>query len=658
MKKLFTLISFLVFSVALMAQSQNVCEWQGNTITIRPVSDIDSLTFTLPDDAFTFTTGVGTPLTANSMSASFTLSFPYPITNPEVVRRIGVCYSYENETPTIEDSWKLYSSTYKDSWSITLDNLRRGTKYYYRPFVMVYDTPFYGPVKSCTTLSDSGEEETTPDSILQNFFAMQAYAFDVWSTNSHCYFGYPAEMIVRDMLTGDYTHVGETGYSHFISWGRNQYMGQDYMKQQFHWNYYYGFLSAVNYLIKSIDEATADAGSLGYLGASLAYRSMLYLDLARMYEFLPNDIFSDGKNTEGNTVLNLTVPIIDDKFSLPDSINIPRATREEMFDFILSDLSKAEKYIVNLSKQSSKSIPDLACVYGLKARLYMWVEDYAKAQEFARRAIDATTVKPLTESTALNTATGYNNLSDFMWGIPQDSETYAVKSGIINWTSWVSNQTTFGYTGSSTSLYVCMDKNMYERISDTDWRKKQWVAPAGSALEGQSHYLSESHKASIPPYASLKFRPNEGNAEDYIIGASTAVPFMRVEEMYFIEAEAAEHVAAGKGEALLTDFMKKYRDPAYTFKGGDAIDEIVFQKRVELWGEGHTFFDIKRLNMSVTRGYEGTNWQDTQSQLNTNGRPAWTNYVIVRTAANSNPALVDFNNPDPSDTYYPWNGSY
>ena len=483
---------------------------------------------------------------------------------------------------------------------------------------------------------------------------MPAYASDVWSTSSHCYFGYPAEMIVRDMLTGDYTHVGETGYSHFIGWGRNQYMGQDYMRQQFHWNYYYGFLGSVNGVIRAIDEETAAAGPLAYLGTALAYRAMLYLDLARMYEFLPNDIFTEGKNNEGTTVLNLTVPIVDDKITEEEAKNNPRATREVMFEFILGDLDKAEKYIVNLTNRSSNSMPDLACVYGLKARLYMWVEDYAKAQEFARKAIDAATVSPITESVALNLSTGYNRFSDFMWSIVQNSETYAVQTGIINWTSWVSNQTTFGYTGASTALYVCMDKSMYERISDTDWRKKQWVAPAGSALEGQSNFMSEADRQLIPAYASLKFRPNEADAEDYLIGASSAVPMMRVEEMYFIEAEAAEHVSAGTGIALLTDFMKQYRDPAYAFKGGDAIDEIVFQKRVELWGEGHTFFDIKRLNMSVTRGYEGTNWADSQSQLNTNGRPAWTNYVIVATEAANNKALVNYNNPDPSDAYAPW----
>ena len=483
---------------------------------------------------------------------------------------------------------------------------------------------------------------------------MPAYLVDVWSTNSHCYFGYPAEMIVRDMLTGDYTHVGETSYSHFISWNKNQYMGQDYMKQQFHWNYYFGFLSSVNGVIRAIDAETAAAGPLGYLGSALAYRAMLYLDLARMYEFLPNDIYSDGKNNEGTTVLNLTVPIVDEFTTDTTAKYNPRVHRDEMFEFILGDLNKAEMYIVNLKNTSGNTMPDLACVYGLKARLYMWVEQYDMAKQYARKAIEAAKVAPLTEGAALSTTTGYNNASNFMWSAAQNSETYAVKTGIINWTSWVSNQTTFGYTGASTSLYVVIDKSMYERISDTDWRKKQWVAPAGSALEGKTPFMSEADAATMPAYAAVKFRPNAGDGEDYLVGASAAVPLMRVEEMYFIEAEAAEHVSAGSGITLLTNFMKQYRDAAYEYKGSDAIDEIVFQKRVELWGEGQTFFDIKRLNMSVTRGYKGTNWQDSQTKLNTNGRPAWTNYVIVKTEANNNAALVNFNNPDPSDAYTPW----
>jgi hypothetical protein len=103
--------------------------------------------------------------------------------------------------------------------------------------------------------------------------------------------------------------------------------------------------------------------------------------------------------------------------------------------------------------------------------------------------------------------------------------------------------------------------------------------------------------------------------------------------------------------------MKTYRDPQYntTKTGDELIEEIVFQKRVELVGEGQTFFDIKRLNLPVTRGYEGTNFIAT-ARFNTKCRPAWMNLVMVRTEKNNNPAVDGWNNPDPSDVYPVWTG--
>lgn len=485
--------------------------------------------------------------------------------------------------------------------------------------------------------------------------AAPAYFSDVWSTDSHCFFGYPAEMIFRDMLTGDVYHVGETGYSHFISWQRNKNMGSNWLKTQFHWNFYYGFLLSANNIIGTISPDGATDALKGLLGTGYAFRAMIYLDLARMYEFLPNDIY-DSVNEENVDVRNLTVPIITNLTTEDEARNNPRATRAEMSAFIESDLDKAEEYIGGLTSTSGNTLPDLACVYGLKARLYMWVENYPKAQEYARKAINASTVAPLSQAQALSTTSGYNTAKDFMWAGQQTSETYAVSTGIINWTSWVSNQTTFGYTGSATSLYAVMDKSMYERISDTDWRKLEFVAPEGSPLYGKNTFINAVDAASIPAYGSLKFRPNAGNEEDYSVGAATAYPIMRVEEMYFIEAEAAAHQNDGQGQQLINAFMTQYRDPQYNTSktGADLVEEIVFQKRVELWGEGQTFFDIKRLNYSVTRGYPGTNCQDAQCLLNTNGRPAWMNIVIVRTEENNNSALVNHNNPDPTDKYPAW----
>ena len=66
-----------------------------------------------------------------------------------------------------------------------------------------------------------------------------------------------------------------------------------------------------------------------------------------------------------------------------------------------------------------------------------------------------------------------------------------------------------------------------------------------------------------------------------------------------------------------------------------------FSKRVELWGEGQSFFDIKRLNLPVTRGYAGT-LHHTIGRFNTTTRPAWMNFCIVRSEGNNNTALVGF----------------
>jgi hypothetical protein len=34
--------------------------------------------------------------------------------------------------------------------------------------------------------------------------------------------------------------------------------------------------------------------------------------------------------------------------------------------------------------------------------------------------------------------------------------------------------------------------------------------------------------------------------------------------------------------------------------------ELILQKRIEFWGEGIIYWDYKRLELSVTRGYSGT----------------------------------------------------
>ena len=476
----------------------------------------------------------------------------------------------------------------------------------------------------------------------------------------HAAFGYPSMMIIRDMMCNDMGFPTSSYASHFYYFGANMYLDGRYIYAAYIWTYFYKLIQNANAIITVVNPETATKDQLGYLGAAYAVRAMAYLDIARMYEFLPNDKTS-SINADGNDVLGLTVPIVTPDITEEQARNNPRAKKADMVTFIEGDIAEAKKYIGNISDRLNRTMPNLACVYGLEARLNMWKEDYSAAATAAQQAIDASGMTPLSEAVALDKASGMNTYTEFMWCVNLVKESDAVQSGIVNFTSWMSNQTTFGYTGAATGQYMICDKNFYERISDTDWRKKWWQAPEGSSLRDQSaknhiEYLSADDAEALPTYAAVKFRPGQGNTEDYNVGSATATPLMRVEEMYFIKAEAEAHSNPAAGLATLTNFMTQYRDPSYTTSATteeDAIDEIIFQKRVELWGEGQLFFDYKRLNLSVTRGYTGTPFFD-RLRLNTNGRPAWMNLVISVSEYQDNQAVNHWNNPDPSGLYTQW----
>jgi len=476
----------------------------------------------------------------------------------------------------------------------------------------------------------------------------------------HAPFGYPAMMIIRDIMGNDMGFPTSSYASHFYRFGSCQNLGGQYIYAAYIWTYYYKLIQTANSVISVVKPETASSDQLGYLGAAYAVRALAYLDIARMYEFLPNEM-TTSINADGNDVAGLTVPIVTPTMTEQEARNNPRATKAEMVAFIQSDIANAKTYISHISDRMNRTLPDLACVYGLEARLDLWTENYTAAATAAQNAISAADMSPLSEAVALDKATGMNSPSQFMWCVNLVKESNAVQSGIVNFTSWMSNQTTFGYTGAATGQYMICDKKFYDRISNSDWRKKWWQAPEGSSLRDQSEknhieYLTADDQEGLPAYAAIKFRPGQGNTEDYNVGTAVAIPLMRVEEMYLIKAEAEAHSNPSTGLATLTDFMKTYRNPSYSSVAAseaDVIDEIIFQKRVELWGEGQIFFDYKRLNMSVNRGYTGTPFFNLL-RLNTNGRPAWMNLVISVSEYQDNQAVNHWNNPDPSDLYTPW----
>lgn len=71
--------------------------------------------------------------------------------------------------------------------------------------------------------------------------------------------------------------------------------------------------------------------------------------------------------------------------------------------------------------------------------------------------------------------------------------------------------------------------------------------------------------------------------------------YMRLAEVYYIAAEAAMHTAAGEGVArdLVNEVHKRAGTPKW--ETPVTVDDIVWDKLFELCGEGHAFYEVRRL---------------------------------------------------------------
>lgn len=492
------------------------------------------------------------------------------------------------------------------------------------------------------------------------------------SSRSDFNFGYPSMLHIRDVMTADMAVDYAGGYDWFGAWSQVEELDEDYAICQYSWNLYYKNILAINNAIGAVDRATENPDLKAYLAYGLTYRAFVYLDAARQYEFLPTE-FNQGTTKQGNDILGLTIPIVTEKTTEAEFGNNPRVSHKDMVEFIKTDLSDAIALFTDgATARTAKNMPNLAVAYGVMARMFLWDGSYqkecnkddaaaaasfAEAAKYARLAIDNSGAQPLTEAEWLNTTEGFNTASVSSWMFAGLLNKESIPGNLMNWTSFMCNEQNFGYAGSEAKAYVKISAAMYERMNDKDFRKLTFKAPEGSVLADRVPYLNKEWAAEAfgdEPYISVKFRPGGGEFDDYNIAAATDYPLMRVEEMYFIEAEAAAYADVAAGKKLLENFMKTYRYASYSTTAetlDEVVEEIVFQKRVELWGEGLAFFDIKRLNYSVTRWYDGTNFEAGLNTFNTTGRPSWMNFVIVRQEKDNNKAIKGWNNPPVGSDY-------
>ncbi len=298
------------------------------------------------------------------------------------------------------------------------------------------------------------------------------------------------------------------------------------------------------------------------------------------------------------------VPIV--TLATEDAANNPRATVAEVYAQIMKDLDWA---IAHLDAQrDGKQYVNIDVAYGLRARANLAMENWAAAAADAEMAMKGG-YQPASIA-AVSTPSFYDiNDANWIWGYDM-TDAVASHYSYATWPSWLGVFSEDAYA-CGVGVYACINNLLYDKISDTDVRKGWWidenlesplletVSWGGVSGKALAELKISDVKEPYIPYTNVKFGaakiPTATNEEDF--------PFMRVEEMILIQAEGL--LKSGKdGDArkVLTDFVKNYRDPQYSIPSDRTLaDEIWFQRRVELWGEGFGWTDMMRLNKPLVR---------------------------------------------------------
>ena len=396
----------------------------------------------------------------------------------------------------------------------------------------------------------------------------------------------------------------------------------------------YTLIGMVKDILATIPEDTEDASLINMKAQAKALRAYSYLSLAPYFQ----GSYETSKDKP-------CVPVLSDSV---DVTNNPRATVEQVYNVIVDDLTWAIDHLDET--RSSKAYVNANVAYGLRARAYLAMGKGAEAAADAEKAMQGYEPASIAEVSVPT----FCDMEEHNWiwaiDITDDQANYY---GYATAPSWLSSLCGDGY-GAACGTTAMINKLLWDKIPATDVRKGWWIdenlhSPNWADLtwgtakgdEIANLVLDDGSKVELPPYTNIKFGMKSGvgstlNNNDW--------PLMRVEEMILIQAEGyAISGNEAKAKEILTNFVKTYRDPNYTIPSGRTLrDEIWFQRRVELWGEGFAVSDARRLNKPIVRfhGPNTTNYADA-FQFNIAADDGWLNMRFPQSEKDNNSAIVD-----------------
>ena len=339
------------------------------------------------------------------------------------------------------------------------------------------------------------------------------------------------------------------------------------------WNDMYNNISNVNSVLNAplVEGATAYPANI-YKGEALALRAMMHFDLMRLFA----EQITVNPNAKG-------IPYATE-FSLktPDF-----ETLAENYNHVLADLQEAEllladegEYENTTSFMSDRQIHlNLHAVRALMARVYLTKGDKDKALEYAEKVIAQSGRQLKTKTEVINDVAGVLSKKECLFGV-YFSGFYTQVSAKL--------QQTISYS----SLDLRGDfMEMYEKgVSGLDFRTTAYFTSVD--LGGTAKYRLSKFTDIYDLQNNASARPT-----DLIQG----INMIRLPEMYYIAAECL----------LDRDYQKAldYFNAVVTNRGLDALSgageetltqEVINTERYkEMIGEGQTFFNMKRQNLSI-----------------------------------------------------------
>ena len=334
-------------------------------------------------------------------------------------------------------------------------------------------------------------------------------------------FGYSSFYLDRDVMGNDIVAAGNNWFS---SWYEANYsLGPTYLNCQYPWTFYYRQIRACNTVLGMAGDNPEESKRSG-AGIAYTMRALYYLELAQMF----------APQTYGTNDQARTVPIVTDKTTTLEAQDNPCATNKDMYEFILSDLDKAEELLSDY-KRSDKYTPDVSVVNGLRARAYLVMRDWANAEKYAKLAAQGYDVLTAEQYTDRNN--GFNNANwgnSWMFAIqikPTDTcQTY--NDGDNSWGTWMicefpSDASGLGYYNTYGGCML-IDRHLYETVPATDCRKKCFLDFAIDEMTSQEEILTAlAEYSDVPEYVygtgmaqeqfggmSLKFRSKGGNHDN------------------------------------------------------------------------------------------------------------------------------------------------